>query len=95
MYFEIGVRSSKGRRRRGNEDSVASCVPRERQTLSRMGAIFAVADGMAVHASRRSASRLAVLTVIGEYYRGFSHEPEDSLRPVSYTHLTLPTTPYV
>ena len=80
MYFEIGVQSSKGRRRSSNEDSVAGCVPRERQTVCRMGAIFAVADGMAAHASRRSASRLAVQTVVGEYYRGFLHEPEDSLR---------------
>jgi serine/threonine protein phosphatase PrpC len=80
VYFEIGVQSSRGRRRSSNEDAVASLVPREQQTLSRMGAIFAVADGMAVHASRRSASRVAIQTVVGEYYRSLPLGPERSLK---------------
>jgi serine/threonine protein phosphatase PrpC len=80
VYFEIGMQSSRGRRRSSNEDSVAGWVPHERQTLSRMGAIFAVADGMAVHASRRSVSQLAIQTVVGEYYRGLTFGSEESLK---------------
>ena len=57
-----------GCRRTGNEDSLGVCTPSVPRLRAQRGSLFIVADGMGGHNAGEKASRLAVDTIIEEYY---------------------------
>ena len=77
--FEVGQLTHPGRIRRTNEDAFGAYTPPDPRWRAAKGAIFAVADGMDGRRIGEIASRLAVQTVIQEYYRDPSPHPTQSL----------------
>lgn len=75
MQLEIGQRTDVGRRRKNNEDSLAVRQPQDPDELERRGVLCVVADGMGGHAAGEVASRLAVETIVSEYYDTVSEDP--------------------
>src|SRR5678810_426302 len=73
------ARTDVGMIRSGNEDNFAVTARGNR-------GLFIVADGMGGHAAGEVASEMAVQTIEREL---------DTLKAVSYTHLTLPTSDLV
>jgi protein phosphatase len=69
--------SDVGKKRARNEDSCILCAPEDRALASERGYLFAVADGMGGVSGGEFASRLALQTVVEEYYtRGEATAPE-------------------
>ncbi len=67
-YLEAHVLTDVGRKRQRNEDSCAMCAPEDSRLATRLGYLFAVADGMGGVHGGEFASRLALTTLIEEYY---------------------------
>lgn len=66
--LKIGKRSHKGMRREINEDSLAVPEGINPKILARKGMLYIVADGMGGHEAGKTASWMAVRTVMQEYY---------------------------
>ncbi|HEY3384420.1 MAG TPA: Stp1/IreP family PP2C-type Ser/Thr phosphatase [Vicinamibacterales bacterium] len=64
----VSVLSDVGCRREVNEDSVAFVAPEDAAVLEARGVLVVVADGMGGHAAGEVASRLAVTTLVREYF---------------------------
>jgi protein phosphatase len=65
-------------RRRNNEDSLGKREPSDPEVRRRRGCLYVVCDGMGGHSAGEIASRLAVETLLKEYYAAPS-EPGESL----------------
>lgn len=65
-------------KRRHNEDAFGLLEPPDPQVRASHGCLYVVSDGMGGHAAGDVASRLAVDTVLTEYYQA-DEKPEDSL----------------
>jgi len=63
------MQSDAGCVRSHNEDSVGCMIPREDDPFARAGVLVLVADGMGGHAAGEVASKIALRTVLHEYYR--------------------------
>ncbi|AQV97268.1 serine/threonine-protein phosphatase [Cupriavidus necator] len=65
--------------RKQNEDAIGCMIPREDDPFARAGTLAVVADGMGGHAAGEVASRIALSTVLHEYYRN-PGLPTDALK---------------
>jgi protein phosphatase len=65
-------------RRRNNEDSLGKREPGDLEVRRRRGCLYVVCDGMGGHSAGEIASRLAVETILKEYYAA-PGEPAESL----------------
>lgn len=65
-------------RRRNNEDSLGKREPGDPEARRRLGCLYVVCDGMGGHSAGEIASRLAVETILKEYYAAPS-DPAESL----------------
>lgn len=67
-YVHAHLLSDVGKKRVHNEDSCIFCAPQDMALLYDRGFLFAVADGMGGASAGELASRLALQTLIEEYY---------------------------
>ncbi|GMW00467.1 MAG: hypothetical protein AMXMBFR84_16040 [Candidatus Hydrogenedentota bacterium] len=67
-YIECHLLSDVGKKRGHNEDGCVVCAPEESRIATDKGYLFAVADGMGGVSGGEFASRLALQTLIDEYY---------------------------
>jgi len=67
-YIHAHLLSDVGKKRLHNEDSCIFCAPQDMALLYDRGLLFAVADGMGGASAGELASRLALHTLIEEYY---------------------------
>jgi protein phosphatase len=68
MKLEVASLSHIGQVRQRNEDALGHFEPTEKRARDEKGSIFVVADGMGGHRGGEIASRLAVETIISEFY---------------------------
>ncbi|MDW3687709.1 protein phosphatase 2C domain-containing protein [Cupriavidus sp. CV2] len=69
LMVRCAMLSDVGCVRSQNEDAVGCMIPREDDPFAHAGALAVVADGMGGHAAGEVASRIALRTVLHEYYR--------------------------
>ncbi len=67
-FLEAHLISDVGKKRSRNEDCCGLCAPDDRQLSGDRGFLFAVADGMGGVSGGDFASRLALRTLVEEYY---------------------------
>ena len=76
-YLQAHLISDVGKKREGNEDSCALCVPADQKMLAGRGYLFAVADGMGGASAGEYASHLALKTFTETLYsQGAASLPE-------------------
>ncbi|UCG52971.1 MAG: Stp1/IreP family PP2C-type Ser/Thr phosphatase [Candidatus Latescibacterota bacterium] len=68
MKLEVASLSHIGQVRQRNEDALGHFEPTEKSARDEKGSIFVVADGMGGHRGGEIASKLAVETIISEFY---------------------------
>jgi protein phosphatase len=68
QFLEAHLLSDVGKKRSRNEDGCALCAPDDKDLARSRGLFFAVADGMGGVSGGDFASRLALRTVVEEYY---------------------------
>ena len=66
--LELGKQSSPGINRPQNEDNIGYYLPQEPEILLLRGQIFLVADGSGEEGNGEIASKIAIQTVIQEFY---------------------------
>lgn len=68
QFLEAHLISDVGKKRSRNEDGCALCIPDDKDLARNRGLFFAVADGMGGVSGGDFASRLALRTIVEEYY---------------------------
>lgn len=69
-YLNAHILTDVGRKRQRNEDSCAICAPEDKAKSDTLGRLFAVADGMGGVHGGEFASRLALNTIVENYFSG-------------------------
>lgn len=67
-FLDAHLLSDVGKKRSRNEDGCTLCVPEDKDLARERGILFAVADGMGGVSGGDFASRLALQTLVEEYY---------------------------
>ncbi len=79
LWVRCAMLSDVGCVRSTNQDAVGCMIPRHDDPFSRAGALVVVADGLGGHAAGDVASRIALRSVLHEYYRS-PGPPADALK---------------
>lgn len=79
LWVRCAMLSDVGCVRSTNQDTVGCMIPREDDPFARAGALAVVADGLGGHAAGDAASRIALRSVLHEYYRN-PGPPADALQ---------------
>jgi len=79
-FLQAHILTDVGKKRERNEDSCAMCAPEDDDTASNFGQLFMVADGMGGVHGGEFASRLALSTLIDEYFDGAAGNVPERLR---------------
>lgn len=77
--LDVGALSHPGSRERQNEDSLATPPELSAELAKSKGYLFVVADGMGGHHAGERASKIAVATIMDQYYADPSPDVEQSL----------------
>jgi PPM family protein phosphatase len=89
-YLEAHLLSDVGKKRAGNEDACALCAPEDPELARRRGHLFAVADGMGGVSGGGLASRIAVQTLLDDYYtNGGGAVPTSLRKAVEHANRTI------
>jgi serine/threonine protein phosphatase PrpC len=76
---KVASKTDTGRVRMINEDFSCAFEPADGEVLATKGSLYIVADGMGGHRSGEVASKLAVDTILSEYYASPGTDPQDAL----------------
>ncbi len=78
-FLAAHLLSDVGRKRKNNEDSCIMCAPEDTEIAARRGLLFAVADGMGGALAGEHASRLALQTLVHEYFGDATRSAPEAL----------------
>ncbi|MBX7257124.1 MAG: Stp1/IreP family PP2C-type Ser/Thr phosphatase [Candidatus Hydrogenedentes bacterium] len=79
-YLQAHLLSDVGKKRTRNEDGCILCAPEDRLIVNERGVFLAVADGMGGVSGGDFASRLALQTMVDEYYNSTEQNVPSRLR---------------